>query len=240
MKVHYTKIGDIALLKIPDEQNHNEYEIAHEIIEKEHSIKVVIRAYGRYGEFRKQDSKILIGNRTDTIYTEFGMKFHVDVKESYFSEREKTERQRLKNSAHPHEQILILFAGVGVIPLIIAQEKEVTITAVEKNPRAFSLMEENISRNQIRGSIVPVLRDVYTFAGATYDRVIVPQPYGHHSFSIAAPFVKEGGYLHYYAWKSMHTDPEPFPGFAVCTVKTLFSYAPGIWKVCYDLEKVSD
>ena len=233
-------MGDIALLKIPDGHNHDEKKSAHEIIEKEHSIKVVIRIFGRYGEFRKQDSKILIGNRTDTLYTEFGMKFHVDVTESYFSEREKTERQRLKNSVSQNEQILILFAGVGIIPLIITQEKEVNITAVEKNPRAFSLMEENISMNPHRGSIMPVLQDAYRFTSTPYDRVIVPQPYKHHSFDIAAPLVRPGGYLQYYTWASTKADPESFPGFTIHALHPLFSYAPGVWKVCYDLQKLPD
>lgn len=239
MKVHYSKIGDIALLKIPDDREYDEQTIAQDILQKEHSINVVLKICGRYGEFRKQKCTLLAGERTDTIYTEFGIQFHVDVRESYFSEREKTERQRLTHLVRDGEHILIPFAGVGVIPLIIAQEKKVTITAVEKNPYAFSLMEENIAKNQITGSIIPVPQDVYTFTGETYDRVIAPQPYRHHSFCTIAPFVKGRGYLHYYTWKSSQAPSESFPGFSICAVQPLFSYAPGVWKVCYDLQKVS-
>jgi tRNA (guanine37-N1)-methyltransferase len=237
MKIHYTKIGDIALLKIPSDHDESELAIAHEILKKEHSINVVIRVFQRYGEFRKRQCKVLIGNRTDTFYTEFGLRFHVDVKESYFSEREKTERQRLQKFIVDHERILVLFAGVGVIPIIVAHQKDVTVTAVEKNPQAFSLMKENISKNRLRGSIEPLLQDSYTFINTVYERVIVPQPYRHHSFSIAAPLVKEQGYMHYYTWKPVIDPPQSFPGFSVCSMQPLFSYAPGIHKICYDLQK---
>ena len=76
MKVHYSKIGDIALLKIPDDREYDEQTIAQDILQKEHSINVVLKICGRYGEFRKQKCTLLAGERTDTIYTEFGIQFH--------------------------------------------------------------------------------------------------------------------------------------------------------------------
>ncbi|MGD2248602.1 MAG: RsmD family RNA methyltransferase [Candidatus Methanofastidiosia archaeon] len=234
----YTRIGDIAIVYIPEESAHKEQEIAQYILRNDHSIKVVLRKYGRYGEFRKQKIKLLAGNHTETTHTEFGLKIQVDVKETYFSEREKTERQRLKDLVINGESILVLFAGVGAIPLVIAQEKRVDITAVEKNEKAFLLMKENILLNNLQGEITPVLQDVYTFEGPVCDRVIVPQPYNHSAFEYVQKFVKKGGVLHYYTWHSEHDSPPEFPGFSIITVTQVMSYAPRVWKVCVDLQKI--
>ncbi len=236
--IGYTKVGDIALVRIPEELKHREYEIAQEILEKERQIKVVLRKFGRYGEFRKERVKILLGDRTETIHTEYGIKVKIDLKETYFSEREKTERQRLQKLVLHGENILVLFAGVGIIPLVIAKEKLVKITAVEKNEKAFSLMEENITLNTLKGSINPVLQDVYTFKAGTFDRVVVPQPYRHESFDTVTPFVREDGFLHYYTWLATKQHLPEFPGFHILGIIRLASYAPGVWKVCIDMQKM--
>jgi tRNA (guanine37-N1)-methyltransferase len=234
----YTKIGDIALLHLPEDKQCKVHEIAQEIIEKEHAVNVVLCTSGRHGEFRKQNVKIVIGDRTDTIHTEYGIRIHVDVKETYFSEKEKTERQRLKTLVLPGERILVLFSGVGSIPLVLAKQKEVDITAVEKNEKAFSLMKENITLNSLKGSITPVLQDVYTFDSKEFDRVIAPQPYRHTSFDTAKKFVTRKGFLHYYTWVTSKQDLPAFAGFHIIRTKRLDSYAPGVWKVCVDMQKL--
>jgi tRNA (guanine37-N1)-methyltransferase len=236
--MNYTKVGDIALLYIPEELDSQEYEIARTIYEREHSITVVLRRFGRYGEFRKQKVKVLIGERTDTVYREFGVTIHIDLGETYFSEREKTERQRLKKMVRNSERILVLFAGVGVIPLILAKDNLVEVTAVEKNEKAFTLMKENITQNSLKGVIHPVLNDVYAFEGEKFDRVIVPQPYRYDSFEQVKSFVKKKGFLHYYTWISTKQILELFPGFEIIREKRLFSYAPGVWKICIDMQRV--
>jgi tRNA (guanine37-N1)-methyltransferase len=233
----YTKIGDIALVRIPKDVTCKESEIAHSILQKEHSINVVLRKFGRYGEFRKQKLKILVGDRTHTIHTEYGVRIHIDLKDAYFSEREKTERQRLKNLVSDGERILVLFSGVGVIPLVIAKERAVEITAVEKNEKAFLLMEKNIQENMLKGSINPVLQDVYMIERAEFDRVIVPQPYRDHSFDTVKQFVRRKGVLHYYTWITTKQNIPAFPGFEIMEMKRLGSYAPGVWKVCFDMQK---
>ena len=234
----YTRIGDIAVVRIPQALAHKEDEIAQALVCTNRGINVVVKIGGRYGEFRKQDVTVLIGDRTDTIHKEYGIRFHLDVKETYFSEREKYERQRLQRLVSDHEDILVLFAGVGVIPLVIAKKKKVTITAVEKNEKAFVFMKENIALNSLKGVITPVLQDVYTFKSKAVDRVIVPQPYMHYSFDVAKTFVREKGFLHYYTWLAVDQDVPAFSGFRITTVKQVSSYAPCVWKVCVDMQKI--
>lgn len=238
--MNYTKVGDIALLYIPEELDSQEYEIARTIYERENSITVVLRKLGRYGEFRKQKVKVLIGERTDTVYKEFGVTVHIDLGETYFSEREKTERQRLKNLVDNFERILVLFAGVGIIPLVLTKDSQVEVTAVEKNEKAFTLMKENIAQNALKGVIHPILTDVYAFEGGEFDRVIVPQPYRYNSFELAKTFVKKKGVLHYYTWISTKQVLKPFPGFEIIRKKRLFSYAPGVWKICIDMQRIDE
>lgn len=87
-----TCIGDIAVVYIPEEREHEEYEIAETICRKDPRVAVVVRRLGRYGEFRRQKVKVLLGDRTETVHAEYGIRIRVDVENTYFSEREKTER----------------------------------------------------------------------------------------------------------------------------------------------------
>ncbi|MBU7022596.1 MAG: methyltransferase [Theionarchaea archaeon] len=236
--MRYTCIGDIAVVYIPEEREHEEYDIAETIYQKDPRVAVVVRRLGRYGEFRRQKVKVLLGDRTETVHTEYGIRIRVDVENTYFSEREKTERQRLLSLVSEKERILVLFAGVGIIPLVLAKTKNVDILAVEKNEKAYSFLEENIEMNSIQGNITPVQEDVYTYQGDAVDRVIVPQPYGHHCFSRACDFTRTGGYLHYYTWASTKNTLPNFPGIEILNIQEVASYAPGVWKLCIDGRKL--
>lgn len=239
MTFNYTKVGDIALLHLSEELEPVEYEIARNILHKERGVKVVLRKFERHGEFRKQRVKILIGERTDTLHKEYGVTMRVDLMETYFSEKEKTERQRLKDAVREGEKILVLFAGVGAIPLVIAKERDVKIVAVEKNEKSFSLLKENIHQNALKGSITPILEDVYSYRPQEeFDRVIAPQPYRHHSFHHISPLVKEKGFLHYYTFLGTGEELPDFEGFEIRQTKKLSSYAPGVVKVCVDMVRL--
>ncbi|MGC1122554.1 MAG: hypothetical protein WBA22_15825 [Candidatus Methanofastidiosia archaeon] len=161
--MRYTCIGDIVVVYIPAELEYKEYEIAETIYQRDPRVTVMVRRLGRYGEFRRQKVKVLLGDKTETVHTEYGIRVRVDVEKTYFSEREKTERQRLQSLVLEKEKILVLFAGVGIIPLVLAKNKNVDIIAVEKNEKAFCFLKENIEMNRIKGSITPVLEDVYNY-----------------------------------------------------------------------------
>jgi tRNA G37 N-methylase Trm5 len=101
--MRYTCIGDIAVVYIPEEREHEEHEIAETICRKDPRVAVVVRRLGRYGEFRRQKVKVLLGDRTETVHTEYGIRIRVDVENTYFSEREKTESQRLQSLVSKRE-----------------------------------------------------------------------------------------------------------------------------------------
>ncbi|MBU7014876.1 MAG: methyltransferase [Theionarchaea archaeon] len=234
----YTCIGDIAVVFIPKELEYREHEIAETIYRRDSRVNVVVRRLGRHGEFRRQKMKVLLGDRTETVHTEYGTRVRVDVRETYFSEREKTERQRLKSLLSEGERILVLFAGIGIIPLILAKDKNVQVVAVEKNEKAFSFMTENIRVNRMKGRITPVLEDVYSYRGEGVDRVIVPQPYNHDCLLQVRDFVRVGGHLHYYTWASTKSRLPRIAGYEILHIQNVASYAPGVWKVCLDMRKL--
>lgn len=167
-----------------------------------------------------------------------GYRFAWMLEKPVFLEREKTERQRMKFLVTEKVKIMVLFAGVGIIPLVLAMEKNVNVVTVEKNEKVFSFPTENIEVNRIRGSITPVLGDSYEYQGGKADRVVVPQPCDHNCFVRLQDFVKAGGYLHYCTWASTKSRLANIPGYEILNTRNAGSYAPGVWKVCLDMRKM--
>ncbi len=94
------------------------------------------------------------------------------------------------------------FAGVGPFALVIARrEPTAGIVAIELNPDAFSLMEENIVLNRfknikaIKGDANVVLKKYRKWA----DRIVMPLPHTGETFLDAViPCLKKGGVFHFY------------------------------------------
>ena len=103
------------------------------------------------------------------------------------------------------EDVLVMFSGVGPLPIRIAKRlKNVHITAVELNPHAHNYCVENIHLNRVADRIEAIrgdVREVCPGLGRLYDRIVMPLPRGAYVFlDVAVPLLKDGGVLHLYHW----------------------------------------
>jgi len=201
----YDVVGDIAILEIPPQLAKHELAIAWAFKRANPQIKVVaVKAGPTAGQFRIRPLRILVGEqRLTTIHKESGVLMKVDLGDVYFNPRYGSERLRIANLVKPNEKILVMFAGVGPFALVIAKKcPKCQITAIELNPEAYRLMEENIRLNRF-SNIKPILGDVSDIVPKLkeqFDRIIMVLPEkGWDYLDLALKKVAKKGVIHFYA-----------------------------------------
>ncbi|MFH1234951.1 MAG: methyltransferase [Candidatus Diapherotrites archaeon] len=123
----------------------------------------------------------------------------------FFSPRLSHERARIAGLIKKGETVAVLFAGVGPFAIAFAKHsKAEKVFAVELNPDAFRLMQENIVLNKVESKVEAFKGDVRkvvpeALAGKC-DRVAMPLPRGGENFlNVAFMALKpEGGVIHFY------------------------------------------
>ena len=120
----FDQIGDIVIVKIPDELAGKKKVIAEAILANVKTAKAVFaQASAVRGDFRVRDLEHLAGeNRTVTEYKEHACRFKVDVARAYFSPRLSTERQRIADLTNDNDVVVNMFAGVGTYSVVIAKK----------------------------------------------------------------------------------------------------------------------
>ncbi|MEK6987582.1 MAG: tRNA (guanine-N1)-methyltransferase, partial [Candidatus Thermoplasmatota archaeon] len=143
-------IGDIAVLKIPEELLPHRTEIAEAILAWNSKVKVVAQDHGVSGELRVRRLEILAGeDRTTTVHVEYGLRYRADVARAYFSPRLATERLRVTEQVRPGEIVADPFAGVGPYAILIAKRRRPTrVHASDANPVAVDLLRQNVAANR--------------------------------------------------------------------------------------------
>jgi tRNA (guanine37-N1)-methyltransferase len=204
----FDQIGDIVIIKIPDELAAKKKLVADAILANVKTAKAVFaQASAVRGDYRVRDLEWLAGeNRTVTEYKEHGCRFKVDVAKAYFSPRLSTERQRIAELVGDNEVVVNMFAGVGTYSVVIAKKvKSCKVYSIDSNPVANDLCIENARLNKVADRVVPICGDAAEIcssqlAGAA-DRVLMPLPERAKEFvGPAVLALKEsGGVVHYFA-----------------------------------------
>ncbi len=208
-------IGDIAIIKIPDELSGWENLIASQILSRVKNVRTVLKQQSPvHGEFRTRNVVHIGGEeKYTTIYKESACSFKVDVRSVYFSPRLSTERQRVMEQVREGERILNMFAGIGTFSIIIAKNKDCTIESIDRNPAAIELCLESLKLNsKLKGKVIPILSDAREYAlnhPNEFDRILMPLPERATEFLHAAMVSAketEGTTVHYY----LHLTEEDF------------------------------
>jgi tRNA (guanine37-N1)-methyltransferase len=234
-------IGDVAYL-------HNMPESAPEkvgeaIMRKNKSIKLVVARKGNLeGTVRapgEEGLSIIAGpDRSPlvTTHTEYGIKCVVDLNHTFFSPRMAQERLRICQQIARGEEVLVLFAGIGMEGLQIAGRTEAaSVRLIEMNEvavrcaqRGHRMLERNkavkcsgaAERLQIlHGDVIDVLQGI--LRDTTYDRILAPRPKegaldgdlgsgdgGEGFLDVIVPHLKNGGECHWYDFVADHEFPE--------------------------------
>jgi tRNA (guanine37-N1)-methyltransferase len=203
----FDQIGDIVIIKIPDELMPKKKLIADAILANVKTAKAVFAQVSPVrGDFRVRDLEFIAGeNRTVTEYKEHACRFKVDVAKTYFSPRLSTERQRIAEMVGDNETIVNMFAGVGTYSVVIAKaNKTCKIYSIDSNAAASELDKINARLNKVQDRIVSTCGDAaevikVQLAGQA-ERVLMPLPERAKEFVDSAVLaLKEKGIVHYFA-----------------------------------------
>lgn len=198
----YDIIGEIALLKIPEDIIDYRFEIGKAILETHKNLKSVFLDKGVKGQFRIRDLENLAGeNNTETVHKEHGSEMLVDVENAYFSPRLATERWRVVNCVNDGEVVLDMFAGVGPYTVLIGNNIRVKhIHSIDLNPDAVKYLTKNVQKNDLQDIVTVHEGDAEKISpDLSCDRVIMNLPHSTKSFiDPALSAIKSRGIIHYY------------------------------------------
>ena len=203
----FDHIGDIVIIKIPDELMPKKTLIAGAILANVKTARAVFAQVSAVkGDFRVRDLEFIAGeNRTVTEYKEHACRFKVDVARTYFSPRLSTERLRIAGMVGDNETIVNMFAGVGTYSVVIAKtNKTCKIYSIDSNSAASEFDKINAKLNKVQDRVVSICGDAAEvikgqIAGQA-DRVLMPLPERAKEFVDSAVLaLKEKGVVHYFA-----------------------------------------
>lgn len=200
-------IGDIVIIKIPDELLEKKQLIAQAVLERLKNVRTVLRQTTPVdGEYRIRGLEWVGGERkTETIYKEHGCRFKVDLSKVYFSPRLSTERLRIASQVKAGELVVNMFGGVGTFSIIIAKKQPSSINyTIDINPLAHQLAIENVKLNKVEDKVIPILGDARDVIRSSLkgkaDRVLMPLPEKASDYLDDAILTLKdgGGIVHYY------------------------------------------
>jgi tRNA (guanine37-N1)-methyltransferase len=230
-------IGGIAVILGPGGEG------AELLLHSRPSIHTVLSPEGPVeGEFRTRRFTVAAGEPTTrTRYTEYGLRFEIDLSEAYFSPRLSGERQRVLGLMEDGERVLDMFAGVGPFTITLAG-RACVVYATDINPGAVSLMLENITLNRVR-NVLPLLADAGRLADILpreFDRVVMNLPFGAVKFlDTALALCRPGGIIHFYAMVGEEGALSPIlldKGCEILGERVVHTYSPSEWLAVYDLK----
>jgi tRNA (guanine37-N1)-methyltransferase len=192
----YDIVGDIALVKVPNELAKYEKEVGEAFHEARPDLKAVFRVVGNTEEVERTRQLRLIwskpsslsggetggANLARTVYREHGCRFIVDVGKVFFTPRLSHERMRIAKQVKPREVIVNMFGGICTYAIIIARvcPSVERIYSVDINPTAYELGKENVIINKCFEKVMPVLGDARTICReqlkGVCSRAIMPLP----------------------------------------------------------------
>ena len=202
-------VGDIAVVEFPPELSRHERVVAEGILKVHKNLKAVFARAGPVsGVDRVRPLRHLVGDmRTTTVHREFGCRYKVDLSKAYFSPRLSTEHQRVAESVGPGEFVVDMFAGVGPFSILIAKRRgDVVVHALDSNPEAVRLLEENVRLNNQEGKVTVWAGDARAIVERDLrgkaSRVIMNLPSAAKEFVDVAckALHTDGGVLHYYTF----------------------------------------
>lgn len=203
----YDVIGDIILLKLQKQLDSHKKEIGEALLKSNKHVKTVCLVQPVAGELRTRNVEIIAGEkRTKTTHIEYGLRFNLDIKKTYFSPRLANERRRVVNLVKEDEIVVDMFAGVAPFSIMIAKYSDPRIVyAIDKNKDAVDFAKLNIKINNVLDKIEIIHADAKKASyfldkkGAKADRIIMNLPLSSYLFfEQALKIAANKCVIHYY------------------------------------------
>jgi tRNA (guanine37-N1)-methyltransferase len=198
----FDTLGDIAIIRLSDQLLPYAAEVGDALRSAFPRLRSVFLDHGVVGEFRVLDLEVISGQDvSETVHTEYGLRFKVDPRKAYFNPRLSNERRRIASLVRDGETVVDMFSGVGPFAIMIAKlSRPGVVYAIDLNPGAVQLMRENVELNRVAG-VVPLEGDArqWVFDLPCADRVIMNLPHSAIDFfADALTRLKLGGVMHLY------------------------------------------
>lgn len=150
-------IGDVVIANF-DGLSQNRVEPVARILAEMHGASTVVHRLDIAGEHRIPEIEVIVGGPTMTEHVEDGIRYALDTNAVMFSTGNQDERRRMGRVVDAGEAVLDLFAGIGYFTLPMASGGAL-VRAVERNPRAYEFLLDNVGRNEVRTRVSPVCGD---------------------------------------------------------------------------------
>ncbi len=195
----YKIIGDIILVKVPEELEKFKLIVGEELLKLHPRCKAVWRDKGKEGMLRRPNVELIAGQGSVTIHRENGCLFKLDVTKVMFSPGNQGERMRMAKVVDEGEVVVDMFAGIGYFSIPIAvHAKPKRIYSIEINPDSYEFLLENIELNEAK-CIVPILGDsMHVTPEGVADRVVMGHIFCHEFLPVAIRALKDRGVIHYH------------------------------------------
>lgn len=202
----YSVLGNIAIVNFSEKTKVSEKKkFALKILKENKAVKTVLEKVGKFsGRLRKIKTNYLAGEKTkEVLYRENGCVFRFNVESTYFSPRLSNERKEISSAIKKCDEVLVMFAGVGPFPLIIAKNSAASVVySNELNKEANKYGELNIEMNKLKKKVVLVPGDIKRVAkklDKKFDVIVMPRPQLKDSFLEQAFLLsKKGTRIYYY------------------------------------------
>ena len=127
----------------------------------------------------------------------------LDVEKCYFSPRLSNDRKQIAGKIKEKDNVLVMFAGIGVYPIVICKfSRPKHITAIEISRACNIYFKENIKLNKLEGKINQIQGDVKKkLPSQKFDIILMPRPNLKATFLEQALKVsKKGTKIYYYGF----------------------------------------
>ena len=202
--VQYDLLGNIAILRAEDKTKKQKLELAKKLLERPITKTVVEKIGDVKGRLRTIDTKHIAGEKNLIAeIKENDCRFKFNVEDCYFSPRLSNERLLIAEKIKVKDRVLVMFAGVGVYPIVIYKKsKPKEIVSVELGKECCKWAKENLKLNKIpEGKIKIIQGDVKKKVNVglgKFDVILMPRPNLKDSFLESALKVSRKGTMIYY------------------------------------------
>ncbi|MFC7044176.1 class I SAM-dependent methyltransferase [Halobacteriaceae archaeon GCM10025711] len=247
-------VGDVVLVSFGDCERREA--VGEALLDLHREADTVLARHGIAGEHREPDVEVVAGEGdTETVHTEHGTRYALDLSQVMFSPGNQAERVRMGDVVAAGERVLDMFAGVGYFTLPMARAGA-DVTAVERNPAAFRFLLENVMLNGVQDRVSPFRDDCRTVVESLsegedsgdggVERVVMGYYDAHEYLDAALDALAPGGVLHVHATTPEHllwdrpverltaAADEAGRSVEVLGRRRVKSHSEGVWHVVVD------
>ena len=213
MKKHraFDVLGNIALVRFPKEfEQKDKKKFAEKLLKENKQVKTVLEKQGKIkGRLRKISTKYLAGEKNkEVLYRENGCVFRFNIDATYFSSRLSNERKEIASKIKNNSEVLVMFAGVGPFPIVIAKNSRAKkVYSNDINRKANKYAKLNIELNKLKKRVELVPGDIKKVAEKLakkkkkMDVIVMPRPQLKESFLKQAFMLsRKNTQIYYYAF----------------------------------------